>query len=198
MARESWTARNRTSNTLSIGDLPEVPVFRPKMQINLLKFASKTEINQSENLKQMLAVGWLRLTKTKDKVRTRLSQTRGETGVHSIEENELRDFTYSKEEIDDLTGSVLELITATEDYTPGDDDQVILVDASGGEVRITLPPAVDYNNRTFFIKKIDSSANNMIIDGNEDETIDNNDIITTDVQYLSLHVACDGANWWII
>jgi hypothetical protein len=135
--------------------------MRPRMQINLLKFASKSEINQSVNLKQMLDIGWLRLVKTKDNVKTTLSVPNGEKGVHSIEENELRGYsyskeeTYSKEEVDDLTGSVLEIITVTSDYVPGDDDQVILVDASSGDVRITMPPAVDYNERAFFIKKID-------------------------------------------
>jgi len=204
MARESWTVKNHTSKNLSIGDLPRVPVMRKNMQINLLKFATKSDINQSVNLKQMLDIGWLKLTKTKDKVKTTLSKTKGETGVHSIEENELKDYsyskeeTYSKEEVDDLVGCVSEVITVTDNYTPGDNDQVILVDASSKDITITLPPAVDYNNKTFFIKKIDSSINNMIIDGNENETVDENETITTNVQYLSLHVACDGANWWII
>ncbi len=198
MARETWTVKNQTKKNLSIGDLSLVPVMRPGMQMNLLKFATKTEINQSVNLKQMLDVGWLKLIKIKDKVKTTLSQARGNTGVHSIEENELRDFTYTKEEIDDLTGSVLEIFVVTNDYIPGDDDQVILVDASSRDITITLPSAVEFNNRTFYIKKIDSSLNNVIIDGEDDETIDENDTITTNVQYLCLQVASDGANWWII
>jgi hypothetical protein len=100
MARETWMVQNRTGNSLCIGDLPSVPAIPTNKQSDLLRYTTKDKINQSVNLKQMLDAGWLRLIKTKDSVKTILSKSRGKDGVDTIEDNELKDYAYSKTEVD--------------------------------------------------------------------------------------------------
>lgn len=63
--------------------------------------------------------------------------------------------------------------TETMDYTATLDDFVIFVDASGGNVTITLPTAASATQRGFFIKRIDASANTALVEGDGAETIDN-------------------------
>ncbi len=89
-------------------------------------------------------------------------------------------------------------ISKTADYTAAATDHVILVDASGGAVRITLPAASGATGREYQIKKTDASANNVIIDGNASETIDGSTTVSFNAQYQSYMIVCDGSTWWII
>lgn len=47
-----------------------------------------------------------------------------------------------------------------------------MVDATSGSLTMTLPTAASSTGKVFYIKKIDSSANSVIIDGAGAETID--------------------------
>jgi len=77
-------------------------------------------------------------------------------------------------------------------------DDVVTGDSSGGTFTLTLPTAVGNDGKLFHIKKIDSSANAVTIDGATTETIDGAETITLDVQWHSLTIVSDGANWLII
>jgi hypothetical protein len=77
-------------------------------------------------------------------------------------------------------------------------DDVILVDASSGTVTVTLPAASGNAGKVYQIKKIDSSGNTVIIDGDGAETIDEAPTLTTTVQYEAFTLVCDGTEWWII
>ncbi len=56
------------------------------------------------------------------------------------------------------------VVTKTSDYTITVSDHVILVDASGGAVIITLPVLADIpDEKMYHIKKIDSSGNTVTI-----------------------------------
>lgn len=72
-----------------------------------------------------------------------------------------------------------------------------LIDATSGNVTITLPTAAG-NMAAFIIKKIDSSANTVIIDGNSSETIDGDTTVTIYDQYNYIEIISDGTNWKII
>jgi hypothetical protein len=50
----------------------------------------------------------------------------------------------------------------------------------------------------YHIKKIDSGAGNVIIDGNASETIDGATTYTLTTQYESVTIVSDGATWWIV
>lgn len=76
--------------------------------------------------------------------------------------------------------------------------QTVAVDASGGAVTITLPAAASCTGRRYDIKKVDSSANAVTIDGNSTETIDGIATKALANQYSSVTVISNGSGWWII
>ena len=50
----------------------------------------------------------------------------------------------------------------------------------------------------YTIKKTDSSANSIIIDGNAAETIDGELTQSTNVQYTAIKIVSNGSNWLVI
>ena len=76
-------------------------------------------------------------------------------------------------------------------------DDVLVVNATSGNVTITLPAVGTANGKKFNIKKIDASGFSVIIDGNG-ALIDGSGSISTTTQYESFTVVCDGTQWWII
>lgn len=93
---------------------------------------------------------------------------------------------------------ILATATKTTNHTLTANDTVILGDASGGNVVITMPLASIASGYRFCIKKTDSSANNVIIDRSGSDTIDGSNSATITVQYASVTVVSDGSNWYII
>lgn len=89
------------------------------------------------------------------------------------------------------------IITVTADYTITLEDHTILVDATSGAVTITLPKAYEAFEFIFEIKKIDSSANTVTIDGDGSETIDDATTQIISNQYDCLTVQSDQTEWWI-
>ena len=83
------------------------------------------------------------------------------------------------------------------DFNADDAARVYLCDATGGNVTMTLPAAATNAGRIYRVKKVDSSANTIIIDGNDSETIDGGLTATLTVQYEAVDIACDGSNWWV-
>ena len=77
-------------------------------------------------------------------------------------------------------------------------DSVILADASGGAITLTLPNVSSATDLQLDIKKVDSSANAVTIDGFSTQTIDGATTQALNTQYDSLTVICDGTEWWII
>ena len=100
-----------------------------------------------------------------------------------------------------FTSAVVTYLAKTADYTvtTGDagTDCQITVDASGGSRTITLYAASSNSGRQVKVKKIDSSANTVTIDGNSSETIDGATTQVISAQYTSLSLVCDGSNWHI-
>ena len=74
-------------------------------------------------------------------------------------------------------------------------DVVIAADASGGAFTVTLYTAVGNTNRRVTVKKTDSSANAVTIDGNASETIDGATTITLTQQYATATLTSNNANW---
>jgi hypothetical protein len=90
------------------------------------------------------------------------------------------------------------VVSTSGNYTATVNDSVIVVNASGGSVTVTLPAAATAKGRMYNIKKTDASANSLVIDGNASETIDGALTLTTTTQYHSFTLVCDGSNWWLI
>ncbi len=66
----------------------------------------------------------------------------------------------------DLASLDLSVVTKTGDYTVTENDTHINVDASGGDVAITLPVTSTMSGeKQYYLKTIDSSANAVTISG---------------------------------
>ena len=79
-----------------------------------------------------------------------------------------------------------------------DSDGLILVDATGGGVTVTLPPVVGVAGRRFTLKKTDASGNAATFDGDGTETIDGATTKSTTTRYATITVQSDGVVWWSI
>lgn len=90
-----------------------------------------------------------------------------------------------------------ELTSVTANYTATDDDHILIVDATGGDVTVTLPDANGLSGKQYFIKRTDSSANTVTVQGTGGDTIDDEASQTLD-QYDSLFVISDSTEWWIL
>jgi len=75
---------------------------------------------------------------------------------------------------------------------------VYLCNATGGAITINLPAAAGVTSRIYHIKKIDSSANTVTIDGSGAETIDGATTVVLTAQYESRLIVSDGSNWHIL
>ena len=77
-------------------------------------------------------------------------------------------------------------------------DDIIYVNAAAGEVRLTLPVIGSLPGQTYTAKKIDSSTNKVILDGNGTDTIDG--LLTQEltVQYAAITISDRPAEWGIL
>ncbi len=94
--------------------------------------------------------------------------------------------------------TIVNVSTQTADYSANViTDSTILVDATIAAVTITLPTAVGYTGKNFRIKKVDNTANAVIIDADGSETIDGAFQVTISTQYGVSDIVSDGTNWHI-
>jgi len=91
------------------------------------------------------------------------------------------------------TGGVY-LQTVTAGYTMVVGDLFVLVDASGGPITILLPNTTG-RFLEVAIKKIDSSANAVTLDGTGSQTIDGATTIQLASQNASARLVSDGSSW---
>ena len=102
------------------------------------------------------------------------------------------------------TGSAVRVKSITGNYTAAWSDTVLLVNASGGNITITLPDSgfvaspKDEMGKLFYIKKVDSSANTVTIDGYSAQTIDGVATYVINSQYDSVTLVSDGSNFHIV
>lgn len=74
-------------------------------------------------------------------------------------------------------------------------DEHALVDASGGNLTLTLPSAAGDVGRTFTVIKTDASANTVTVDPAGTETINGGATAVITRQHTALTIISDGANW---
>ena len=99
----------------------------------------------------------------------------------------------------DVQGSFGHAVTSISASTSADDTAVVyLVDATAGAVTLTLPTATTTTRRIYHVKKTDSSANAVTIDGAGAETIDGATTQTLIAQYESIQIVSDGTSWFIL
>lgn len=117
--------------------------------------------------------------------------------------NEANDGSNETLVINSSAGTVLNNVTTVvgTDTAITSSNDVVLVDNNGSNVTITLPDATLVAGKIFYLKKIDS-GNTMFIASVSNQTLDGVDITATPhsitVQYESITIVSDGANWFII
>ena len=92
-------------------------------------------------------------------------------------------------------------LSKTANYTivEADRDKLVKCDATSGTITITLLAAATAGDGfQLAIKKTDSGANTVVIDGNSSETIDGVTTLTLSTQYDVAVLTCDGSNWHVV
>lgn len=94
----------------------------------------------------------------------------------------------------------VDLVTAafSSNTTADQAARVYLGNATSGNITLTLPAASTSAGLRYYVKKTDSSANTVTVDGNASETIDGATTKVLTAQYDKLQIICDGSAWWII
>lgn len=88
--------------------------------------------------------------------------------------------------------------TITSSKTIKTNTKMNFVDASGGNITLTLPPASEAARREYHIKKVDVSSYTVNIQTPGSETIDRETDITITKTDTSRRLYSDGNNYWII
>ena len=87
-------------------------------------------------------------------------------------------------------------VTTTGNVVSG--DYLIVADATGGAITMTLPPAALVPGRIYAFKRINSGANAVVIDTSGAETIDGAATYTLSAQWNSVTIMNNGIAWFII
>ncbi len=94
-------------------------------------------------------------------------------------------------------GSLTNIRDINSDYYANAQDGTILVDASGGDVTVTIPSATSVIGLKYSIKKVDMSANKVIIQPVAG-TVDGQPTRFTDVPWQGFVVQSNGVNWFVV
>jgi|GEM_PF-6047611 len=97
-----------------------------------------------------------------------------------------------------VDSGVKAITTKNADYLLALQDCTILASANGGVVTLTLPSAALVAGKTYTLKKIDGSANAVIVATTGSQTIDGNPDFVLPTQWRYITVQSDGSNWFII
>ncbi len=92
---------------------------------------------------------------------------------------------------------VLSVVTKTTNYTITSADDIILGNAAGGVVTITLPTAVGVVKQ-FSVKRINSGGSNVIVNTTSAQTIDGSSSATLTTVNTSLSFVSDNSNWMLV
>ena len=90
------------------------------------------------------------------------------------------------------------LVNKTGAYTATSSDHVITCDGTSGAFTVTLPALSGLGGFILYIKKIDSSANAITVDGNGAENIDGSATKSISTQYQSITIIAGSSEWHIL
>lgn len=97
------------------------------------------------------------------------------------------------------TAPTYTVVTKTASFTASTSEAALyLLDASSGAITVTMPTAASMGSRAFMFKRIDSTVNAVIIDGNGAETIDGQTTIDLVSQYDAVTVASSGSALYLL
>lgn len=114
----------------------------------------------------------------------------------SVTEHEFQ--RLSKQKTDPVIAGIKPFRAVTASTTADSNDFLLLCDATSGAITVTLPKVARWTGVQLNIKKTDSSANAVTLDGDGSETIDGATTRAISTQYECLTIFSDGAEWHII
>lgn len=94
--------------------------------------------------------------------------------------------------------NVVEYTTGATTSAIAENKQILVVDAAAGVFTVNLPIVTSSANFQISVKKIDSSANAVVIDGNTTDTIDGSTTKSLSSQWESVTLFCTGKQWVIL
>lgn len=97
-----------------------------------------------------------------------------------------------------LNASITSKTFADTGYTLTASDYAVLVSAAGGATTINLPAAASASGYIYVVKKTDSSANAVTVDGSGSETIDGSTTYVLANQYSAVTIQSNGTAWFVI
>lgn len=98
-----------------------------------------------------------------------------------------------------VVGPIATAVAAkTAAYTLTATDSVVTADATGGAFTLLLPTAVGITGRQYTIKRLNAGANTVTVDANGAQTIDVALTYVLTVQFQTVRVVSDGANWIVV
>lgn len=102
--------------------------------------------------------------------------------------------------ISNLDGFTAPITQKSANYTITDTDGVYTLEVTTGDTdkTITLPTASANTGRVLYIAKVDSGTGDVIIDGEDSETISGDTTKTIDAQWNVITIQCNGTSWLII
>ena len=103
--------------------------------------------------------------------------------------------TLNNQQVD---GYLFPTTAVTANYTVTVNDAFIPVDCSSGAITVTLRQAGEAKGKRLTVKKIDSTANALTVDGNGSETIDGATTAVITGQYDSICLMSSGTEWFIV
>lgn len=189
MPKEQWIIKNQTNRYLSVGDLQKLPALWPGKVIDLLIYYEQDALSNSKDLKFMIGRGWLDLTKKNGSTYESFNSSNGESAITTAEENE----------VNAVQGTSSAITSSTSVTLSGESFRTYLVDASSGNITISLPSASDAEDQgQVRFKKVDATANKVILDPSGSETIDGELTAELTVQYDAITLEAYNGNWFIL
>ena len=88
--------------------------------------------------------------------------------------------------------------SVTANYTISANDSIILVDATGGAITITLPIALESEQKRITVKKLDASANIVTVARQGTSLIDGATTKMLITQYATADFTAFNGNWYLV
>jgi hypothetical protein len=107
------------------------------------------------------------------------------------------DIQDSGKSFDDIILKKRRTITTSVDYEVLEIDEIIWVDASAGDVTVTLYSSATVQGQEFIVEKIDSTTNKVIVAGSGSDTVNGDPTFDLLLQYESVQPRSTGAGYLI-
>ena len=106
------------------------------------------------------------------------------------------DGTYTPGTLTQTNLNVVSKVFGDSPFTASSSNDVVLCNCTGGAITVNLPAAATAGSgKVLRVKKTDSSANAVTVEGNGAETLDGALNVSLAVQYQAVTLISDGSNW---